>query len=41
MKAWLKGSSQPTRVFVVAFPVNFTVRIFVHPRFAPSLDAGQ
>jgi hypothetical protein len=41
MNAWLIGNFQPTRVFVVAFLVDFTLRIFVNPRFAPSLILGQ
>ena len=41
MNAWLLGNFQPTRVFVVAFLIDFTVRIFVNPRFAPSLVIGQ
>jgi len=41
MNAWLMGSFQPTRVFVVAFLVDFTIRIFINPRFAPSLIIGQ
>lgn len=41
MNAWLVGSFQPTRVFVVAFLVDFTIRIFISPRFAPSLIIGQ
>lgn len=41
MNAWLIGNFQPTRVFVVAFLIDFTVRIFVNPRFAPSLILGQ
>lgn len=41
MNAWLTGNFQPTRVFVVAFLVDFTVRIFVNPRYAPSLIIGQ
>jgi hypothetical protein len=41
MNAWLTGNFQPTRVFVVAFLVDFTIRIFVNPRFAPSLIVGQ
>lgn len=40
MNAWLTGNFQPTRVFVVAFLVDFTVRIFVNPRYAPSLIIG-
>jgi hypothetical protein len=41
MNAWLLGNFQPTRVFVVAFLIDFTLRLFFNPRFAPSLIAGQ
>jgi hypothetical protein len=40
MNAWLSGNFQPTRVFVVGFLVDFTIRIFINPRFAPSLIVG-
>jgi hypothetical protein len=41
MNAWQQGNFQPTRLFVVAFLIDFTIRIFVNPRFAPSLIVGQ
>lgn len=41
MNAWLMGNFQPTRVFVVAFLVEFSIRIFVNPRYAPTLIVGQ
>ncbi len=41
MNAWLLGNFQPTRVFVVAFLIDFTLRLFVNPQFAPSLILGQ
>ena len=41
MNAWLLGNFQPTRVFVVAFLIDFTLRIFINPRYAPSLIVGQ
>lgn len=41
MNAWLIGNFQPTRVFVLAFLADFTIRIFVNPRYAPSLILGQ
>jgi len=41
MNAWLTGNFQPTRVFVVAFLVDFTIRIFVNPLLAPSLVVGK
>ena len=41
MNAWLTGNFQPTQVFVVAFLVDFTIRIFINPLLAPSLIVGQ
>lgn len=41
MNAWLTGNFQPTRVFVVAFLIDFTIRIFINPRYAPTLILGQ
>jgi len=41
MNAWLIGNFQPTRVFVVAFLIDFTIRIFIKARYAPSLILGQ
>jgi hypothetical protein len=41
MNAWLTGNFQPTRVFVVGFLIDFTLRIFVNPRYAPTLIVGQ
>lgn len=41
MNAWLSGNFQPTRVFVVGFLIEFSIRIFVNPRFAPILMVGQ
>jgi hypothetical protein len=41
MNAWLLGNFQPTRVFVVAFLIDFTIRILVNPRYAPTLILGQ
>ena len=41
MNAWLTGNFAPTRVFVVAFLIDFCLRLFVNPRYAPSLVIGQ
>ena len=41
MNAFLLGNFQPTRVFVVIFLVDFTIRIFINPLYAPSLIMGQ
>jgi len=40
MNAWLMGNFQPTRVFVVCFLIEFTIRIFINPRFAPVMILG-
>jgi hypothetical protein len=31
MNAWLTGNFAPTRVFVVAFLIDFTIRLFINP----------
>ncbi len=41
LTAWLTGNFQPTRVFVVAFLIDFTIRLFVNPKFAPSMILGR
>lgn len=41
MNAWLMGNFQPIRVFVVCFLIEFTVRIFINPRFAPVMILGE
>ncbi|HAL39882.1 MAG TPA: DUF4395 domain-containing protein [Polaromonas sp.] len=41
MNAWLMGNFQPTRIFVVTFLVDFTIRIFINPLYSPSLIIGQ
>jgi hypothetical protein len=41
MNAWLTGNFQPTRVFVVIFLIDFSIRIFLNPRYAPILILGQ
>lgn len=41
MNAWLTGNFQPTRVFVVAFLIDFSIRLLINPRYAPSLVIGQ
>jgi hypothetical protein len=41
MNAWLIGNFQPTRLFVIVFLIDFSVRIFINPRYAPSLIIGQ
>src|SRR4030065_946097 len=41
MNAWLTGNFQPTRIFVVAFLIDFAIRVLVNPKYSPSLVLGQ
>ncbi|WP_287601623.1 DUF4395 domain-containing protein [Thiothrix sp.] len=41
MNAFLMGNFYPTRVFIVAFVVDFMIRLFVNPQFAPSMILGH
>lgn len=41
MNAWLIGNFRLTQIFVVAFLIDFAIRIFVNPRFAPSMIMGR
>ncbi len=41
MNAFLMGNFYPTRVFIVAFLVDFTIRLFINPQFAPSMILGR
>jgi Domain of unknown function (DUF4395) len=41
MNAWLLGNFAPTRVFIVAFLIDFSIRLFISPKYSPSLIAGQ
>lgn len=37
MNSWLVGNFHYTRVFVVAFLVDFIIRVVINPRFSPTL----
>ena len=41
MNAWLTGDFYYTRVFVIAFLVDFSIRVFVNPRYSPTMIAGR
>ena len=41
MNAWLTGNFQPTRIFVVAFLIDFAIRVLINPRYSPSLLLGR
>ena len=39
--AWFMGNFRPTKIFVIAFLVDFTIRIFINPRYSPSMILGR
>ena len=41
MNAWLTGNFFYTRVFVIAFLIDFSIRIFVNPKYSPTMIAGR
>ncbi|WP_131109804.1 DUF4395 domain-containing protein [Sulfuricystis thermophila] len=41
MNSWLMGNFRLTRIFVIAFLIDFTIRIFINPRFSPSMILGR
>jgi uncharacterized protein DUF4395 len=41
MNAWLTGNFRPTRIFVIAFLIDFVIRVLVNPRYSPSLVVGR
>jgi hypothetical protein len=41
MNAWLVGDFRLTRIFVIAFLIDFSIRIFVNPKFSPSMILGR
>lgn len=41
MNSWLVGNFHYTRVFVVAFLVDFVVRVAINPKYAPTLILGR
>lgn len=41
MNSWLLGDFGPTRIFVVAFLVDFLIRVVLNPRYSPSLVVGR
>lgn len=41
MNAWLAGDFRLTRIFVAAFLIDFTIRLFINPKYAPSLILGR
>jgi hypothetical protein len=41
MNSWLLGNFRLTRLFVIAFLIDFTIRVFVNPKFSPSMIVGR
>ncbi|TRZ96095.1 MAG: DUF4395 domain-containing protein [Rhodocyclaceae bacterium] len=41
MNSWLMGNFRLTRIFVIAFLIDFTIRIFINPKFSPSMILGR
>jgi len=41
MNSWLMGNFRLTRIFVIAFLIDFTIRIFINPRYSPSMILGR
>ena len=39
--AWFQGNFRPTKIFVIAFLIDFTIRLFVNPRYAPSMIVAR
>jgi len=41
LNSWLLGNFYWTRVFIIAFLIDFIIRILVNPKYAPSLILGR
>ena len=41
MNSWLMGNFRLTRIFVIAFLIDFAIRVFVNPQFSPSMILGR
>ena len=41
MNALLLGNFSYIKVFVIAFFVDFTIRLFINPKYAPSMIIGR
>ena len=41
MNSWLMGNFRLTQIFVIAFLIDFGLRIFINPRFSPSMILGR
>lgn len=41
MNGWVTGNNGPTKIMVSAFFIDFFIRVFVNPRYAPSMIIGR
>ncbi len=41
LNAWFNGNFAPTKLVVIAFFVDFSIRVFINPKYAPSLVLGR
>jgi len=41
MNSWLMGNFRLTQIFVIAFLIDFTIRIFINPHWSPSMILGR
>ena len=41
LNAWFNGNFAPTKLVVIAFFVEFFIRVFINPKYAPSLVLGR
>ena len=41
MNGWLTGNNEPTKLMVSAFLVDFFIRVFINPKYAPSMIVGR
>jgi hypothetical protein len=39
--AWFMGNFRPTKIFVIAFLIDFTIRMFINPKYSPSMIAAR
>ncbi len=41
MNSWLTGNFYFTKIFVIVFLIDFTIRIFINPKYSPTLILGR
>lgn len=41
LNSWLMGNFRLTQIFVIAFLIDFSIRIFINPKFSPSMILGR